>query len=193
MNSNSSIDNFDTINYKYNCHYCLITHVRPTPFVTDWYCESCYRLNKLYPPPPHTRAFATGATRDNDSQKLDYEGFISPLVDRRFAEYMHECRLRNVPEGQSIRSSDNWQKGMPLDSYAKSLVRHVTEFRLLHDGFLAWDDKNNPMNLEDVLCAIRFNVDGYLFELLKEKYARRTAGERVMPKLSQKPSFDPEV
>jgi hypothetical protein len=126
--------------------------------------------------PPVTKQFDTGATRDTDSNKLDYEGFISPLVEKRFAEYMHECRLRNIPEGQSIRSSDNWQKGIPLDSYAKSLVRHVQEFRLIHDGFEAIDEKGNVMSLENVLCAIRFNVDGYLFELLKGKN-----GQRPMP------------
>src|SRR2546421_13037312 len=65
-----------------------------------------------------TRQFDTGATRDADTGKLDYEGFISPLVDRRYAEYMHRCRLRNVPAGQTIRASDNWQKGIPVETYA---------------------------------------------------------------------------
>lgn len=119
-----------------------------------------------------TRVFATGATRDGDTGKLDYEGFISPLVDRRFAQYMHMCRTRNVPPGQTIRDSDNWQRGIPLDQYAKSLVRHVAEFRLLFDGYEVNDEKGQPMNLEDVLCAIRFNVDGYLFETLKGKLTK---------------------
>lgn len=150
-----------------------------------------------------TRQFETGATRDSDSSKLDYEGFISPLVDRRYAEYMHEYRLRNIPNGQTIRSSDNWQKGMPLESYAKSLVRHVNEFRLIFDGFEAFDEKGNKLFLEDVLCAIRFNVDGYLFELLKAKHGRTSGPEwrggadyragRPMPELSKGQSLDAQI
>jgi hypothetical protein len=116
-----------------------------------------------------TRLFETGATRDTDTGKLDYEGFISPIVDRRFAEYMHRCRTRNIPPGETLRASDNWQKGIPLDTYAKSLIRHVKEFHLIYDGFDAFDEKGNKMELEDVLCAIRFNVDGFLFETLKAR------------------------
>src|SRR5258706_14425825 len=111
-----------------------------------------------------TRTFTTGATRDVDNAKFDYEGFIPPLVDRRFAEYMHKCRLRNIPAGKTIRESDNWQKGIPQETYAKSLVRHVKEFQLIFDGYDAFDEKGTLLNLEDVLSAIRFNVDGYLFE-----------------------------
>lgn len=128
-----------------------------------------------------TRQFETGATRDTDKGKLEYEGFISPLVDRRFAEYMHKCRTRNVPEGQTLRDPDNWQKGIPIDTYASSLVRHVVEFRLIHDGFEAFDEKGNKMDLEDVLCAIRFNVDGYLFETVKRRLAASKLFQEPFP------------
>lgn len=123
-----------------------------------------------------TRAFDTGATRDTDSAKLDYEGFLSPLVLNAYAEYMHRCRLRNIPEGQAIRSSDNWQKGIPREVYAKSLIRHTVEFWLIHDGFEAHDEKGQQLTLEDVCCAILFNVSGYLFETLKTT-ARRPHDE----------------
>jgi len=116
-----------------------------------------------------TRQFETGATRDTDNTKIDPEGALSPLVDRRFADYMRECQTRNVPPGQAVRASDNWQKGIPLDSYAKSLVRHELDFRQLHDGFPVIDDKGNAVTLETALCAMLFNVKGYLFELLKAK------------------------
>jgi hypothetical protein len=39
----------------------------------------------------------TGATRNLDEDKLDYEGFLSPYVLRRFAAYMHEHR--KTPDG----------------------------------------------------------------------------------------------
>lgn len=114
-----------------------------------------------------TRQFKTGATRDTDTSKIDPEGAISPLVVRRFAQYMRECQTRNVPPGQTVRASDNWQKGIPFDSYAKSLARHHLDFGELHDGFPVTDDKGQPVTLEVALCAMLFNVQGYLFELLK--------------------------
>jgi hypothetical protein len=120
----------------------------------------------------HTREFTTGATRDSDADKLDYEGFISPLVSRAFAEYMHRCRTRNVPAGSVLRASDNWQKGIPQDTYAKSLIRHTQEFWLIQDGFEARDEKGQSLSLEDVCCAIMFNVQGFLFEELKTKASR---------------------
>ena len=112
------------------------------------------------------RKYESGATRDTDEGKLKYEGFISPLVEKRFAEYMHMHRKQ--PDG-TLRAADNWQRGIPLADYADSLVRHVQDFRLHVDGFAG--EAVSP-NIEDVLCAIRFNVDGFLFELLKKKAAR---------------------
>ena len=32
------------------------------------------------------RTFATGATRDTEVEKLDYEGFLSPVVLKAYAE-----------------------------------------------------------------------------------------------------------
>lgn len=108
------------------------------------------------------RKFNTGATRDLDDTKHDFEGFQSPLVNHRFAEYMTQHR---VQKDGSIRASDNWQKGIPLEAYIKSLVRHVEDLRLHHDGFgpLATE------SLENSLCAIIFNANGYLFETLKNR------------------------
>lgn len=114
-----------------------------------------------------TRQFQTGATRDTDNGKLDYEGFISPLVKRAYAKYMHKCRTRNVPEGQKLRDSDNWQKGIPQEVYAKSLIRHVEEFGIIFDGYVAYDEKGKEISLDDVLGAILFNAMGYWFENLK--------------------------
>ncbi len=111
-----------------------------------------------------TRLFETGATRDVDSSKLDYEGFISPAVLRRYAEYMHECRLRNIPPGETIRASDNWQKGIPREAYMKSLIRHTIEVWEQWDGETSGGDKVS----QTTLCAILFNVQGLLFEMLKE-------------------------
>ena len=113
-----------------------------------------------------TREFETGATRDSDDGKLDYEGFLSPLVLECFAKYMHEYRLRNVPSGSTIRASDNWQKGMPKSAYMKSLLRHVFE---------AWKQWRTTGGVDlDVMNAILFNVQGFMHECLKYKVTLTT-------------------
>lgn len=144
---------------------------------------------------PTTRQFLTGATRDGDTNKLDYEGFISPIVWVRFAEYMHKCRLRNIPAGETIRASDNWQKGIPLDQYVKSGLRHAIEWWLMHRGYPAKDEKGTILDLEEVLCAILFNVQGYLFELLESKDGSplRVRQERNVPGLPGCVSEYPKV
>ena len=101
------------------------------------------------------RVFETGATRDSDDGKLDYEGFISPLALQMFAEYMHKHRLQS--DG-GLRDSDNWQKGMPRNQYMKSLVRHVM------DLWRVWRSVSDTDELIDLLCAIMFNVQGLLHE-----------------------------
>lgn len=110
----------------------------------------------------YIRQFDTGATRNRDEDQLDYHGFLSPLARKRYAKYMHEHRRQ--ADG-SLRASDNWQKGIPTESYCSSLVRHVTDAELHQDGFPeeARDD------LETALCAVIFNAQGWLFELLKER------------------------
>lgn len=115
------------------------------------------------------RSFDTGATRDTEQGKLDYEGFFSPAVLKRRAEYMNKHRVQS--DG-TLRASDNWQKGIPLDVYYKSLKRHEHEAWSLHRA-----DRDDPMfdyldwsaDMEEALCGIMFNAEGYLHELLKEK------------------------
>jgi hypothetical protein len=106
------------------------------------------------------RKFDTGATRDNDTEKYDYEGFLSPQVHERFAAYMH--RHRKQADGE-LRASDNWQKGIPRDAYMKSMYRHFMEVWKAHRNLPAED-------LEESLCAMLFNVQGYLFETLNDPY-----------------------
>jgi len=110
------------------------------------------------------RTFETGATRDSDKGKLDYEGFFSPLVLQRRARYMH--RHRTQKDGQ-LRDSDNWQKGIDVDAYMKSLLRHSIDLWLIHRGYAVVGTEGESM--EELLCAVGFNSDGYLFELLTQK------------------------
>jgi hypothetical protein len=111
------------------------------------------------------REFKTGATRDSDNKKLDYEGFLSPIALKRYAEYLHKHRTQ--ADGQE-RDSDNWQKGMPIAVYMKSLLRHVIEMWTFHRETLeaGWSgDKTEQFR--DIICAVIFNAFGYLFEDLK--------------------------
>lgn len=109
------------------------------------------------------KKFDTGATRSSEAGKLDYEGFLSPLVLRRYAEYLNEHR---VQADGTLRDSDNWQKGIPKKNYVKSLIRHFMDLWLAHRGgqFLG-----GRKFLQDALCAIIFNAMGYLFEDLQEE------------------------
>lgn len=146
------------------------------------------------PSTPTVREFASGATRDVDNYKLDYEGFISPLVTLRYAQYMDRHRIQ--PDGK-LRDSDNWQRGIPLESYAKSLVRHVETLKLHHRGHTNCATES----LEDALCAIIFNASGYLLETLLAQNVASAPGavaplsDEAMRKLAQTlaPSRLPEI
>jgi hypothetical protein len=105
------------------------------------------------------REFESGAIRDTAVGKPDYEGYLSPLVLKRFGEYM--LKHQQLPDG-STRGSDNWQAGIPLNDYMKSGFRHFMEWWLSHRECEAVDE-------EEALCALMFNVMGYLHEVLKVK------------------------
>ncbi len=106
------------------------------------------------------RVFTTGATRDTDDGKLDFEGFLSPAVLEGFARYMHLNRFQTDGD---LRASDNWQKGIPIDAYMKSMWRHF---------FAVWKGyRNQEPELTD-LYALLFNVQGMIHELLKEDYGQ---------------------
>ena len=116
------------------------------------------------------RQFATGATRNSDDGKPDYEGFISPLVTRRFGQYMHKHRFQ--ADGK-VRASDNWQKGIPIKQYLKSGTRHWEDVRLIMDGYR---EIASERDIEEALCAMLFNVSGMIFELQKQQFLKETPG-----------------
>lgn len=110
------------------------------------------------------RIFSSGATRNDDSGKVDYDGFLSPLAIRRFGQYMHKHRKQ--ADGK-LRDSDNWQKGIPQEQYRKSLFRHFIDFWSMHRGWI--DTTESGEDMEELLCAILFNTQGLLHEIQKEK------------------------
>jgi len=106
------------------------------------------------------RQFETGATRNLDADKLDFEGFLSPLALEEFAKYMHKNR---VQADGNLRDSDNWQKGIPIDAYMSSMWRHFFDTWKRHRGLETHEDQISN------LCGLMFNVQGMLHELLKQK------------------------
>lgn len=106
------------------------------------------------PTAQQARQFPTGATRSDNRDKPDYRGYLSPLVIRRFGAYM----LAHQYGGQ--RASDNWKKGITKDAYLESAWRH----------FLDWWDGHEAGHVEEeTLCALLFNIQGFLHEQLKEQ------------------------
>ena len=119
------------------------------------------------------RTFDTGACRDLDETKPDYEGFLAPQVLCRFAEYMHKHRKTAA----GLRASDNWQKGIPKDSLMQSGLRHVMDWWLEHRGLVSRE------GVEEALCGVLFNANAYLLALLKERHymERKDAGKPDEP------------
>lgn len=122
------------------------------------------------------RTFDTGATRNADDNRLDYEGFLHPAVLKAFSEHMHVNRRQ--ADGQ-LRDSDNWQKGIPKDAYMKSMWRHFHEVWQLHRDTGTADIS--------ALSALLFNVMGYMFEELVE------TGEATRPDRESLPAQSAEV
>lgn len=121
---------------------------------------------------PLFRTFETGASRDLDDSKYDYEAFLSPYVLEAYAAYMHEKRL--MPDG-SLRDGDNWQKGIPLDAYMKSGWRHFMDWWAGHRK----NSKVAKEPLKVALLALLFNIMGYLHELLKAEHEASLASPQT--------------
>ena len=105
------------------------------------------------------RKFDTGATRDNDENKPDYEGFLSPIVIQAYGAYMLKHQVQADGE---VRPSDNWAKGIPMDAYMQSAWRHFLDLWLEHRGYGSRD------GIEEALGGLFFNIMGYWHEYLKE-------------------------
>lgn len=103
------------------------------------------------------RKFETGATRDTDTGKIDFEGFLSPVALEAYGVYMMNNQLQ--ADGK-LRASDNWQKGIPIEAYMKSAWRHF---------FTSWKHYRKGVDYTEDLCALMFNIQGLLHENLKEK------------------------
>ncbi len=130
------------------------------------------------------RQFDTGATRDTDLDKLDFEGFLSPLVIKRYAEYLNEHR---VQADGNLRDSDNWQQGIPIKVYMKSKWRHFVDCWMIFRGYGPVRDPkdNHIITMEEALCGEIFNASGHLHELLKEKLEPQKPQPETIPEVER--------
>ena len=110
------------------------------------------------------RTFESGATRDTAEGKLDFEGFLSPGVLHQFARYMNMNRLQS--DG-SLRTSDNWQKGISKSAYMKSAWRHFFEWWAAHRLCMSDPNAQDSVGYMAAMCGLLFNVMGYMHEWLK--------------------------
>lgn len=116
------------------------------------------------------REFGTGATRDTSVNKPAYGGFLCPRVLQAYGRYMNKHRKQS--DG-TLRDPDNWQHGIPRGVYFESLLRHVLDLWLYHRGLHPTDrDTGEELTLDDICCAIMFNIMGYLHEAIKAGESR---------------------
>jgi len=109
------------------------------------------------------REFGGGANRDTTDGKLDYVRALSPVVLRRYLQFLD--KHRKMPDG-TMRKFDNWKKGIPAGVYLSSLGRHFMDVWLLMHGFDA-EDNHGKVELDDALCGVLFNAMGMLHEHLR--------------------------
>ena len=120
------------------------------------------------------RQFESGATRDTAEGKPEYCGYLSPLVVKRFGEYM--LKHQTQADGET-RDADNWRKGIPISAYKQSLFRHWMDVWSRLEGY------GDDVDMEDSLCALLFNVQGILHEI---KDSQRYRPHETSDELAQK-------
>jgi len=109
------------------------------------------------------REFTDGAIRDTVEGKLSYVKGLSPIVLKRYLEYLDAHRTQ--ADGK-LRTFDNWKCGIPRDVYLDSLGRHFMDVWLLEYGFTA-EDNHGVVDIEGALCGVLFNTMGMLHEIIK--------------------------
>jgi len=103
--------------------------------------------------------FKTGAIRDSLDGKEDYLETISWTAMKRFAQYMTSKKAKY--------GVGNFKKGIPIESYEQSLVRHLQKY--LANKY----EKGNVEVGEDHLAAMRFNIDGIMHEEEQQKLTKK--------------------
>lgn len=106
------------------------------------------------------RSFTSGAIRDSEESKEDYTETISWTAFKRYAQYMTSKKKQY--------GGGNFKKGIPIDSYERSLIRHLQKYmeNKYEEGVVETDT--------DHLSAIVFNVFGIMHEQERERKKAKT-------------------
>lgn len=123
----------------------------------------CAKIPPVIAKTNEERKFDSGATRSGTADRYDPEAALCPRVLERYCAYVHSCN--RLADG-SVRTDDNWQSGIPLPVYMKGMWRHFLHAWARHRG-ASVQDPQAAKAIEDDLCALIFNAQGYLHELLK--------------------------
>lgn len=94
--------------------------------------------------------FSTGAIRDCNANKENYIETISWTAFKRYAKYM--------TGKATLYGQGNFKKGIPIESYEKSLVRHLQKYlENKYEGGMVETD-------QDHLSGMIFNIFGIMHE-----------------------------
>lgn len=96
------------------------------------------------------RKFESGAIRDTSNGKESYIETLSWTALKRYAQYMTAKKAKY--------GAGNFKKGIPIESYEESLVRHIQKY--LENKY----ENGNEEKGEDHLSAIIFNTFGIMHE-----------------------------
>lgn len=109
----------------------------------------------------HTK-FKSGAIRDVQEGKTDFTETISWTAFNRYAKYM--------TSKASKYGKGNFKKGIPTDSYERSLIRHLDKY--MRNKFENGDDEKD----EDHVSAIVFNAFGIMHNEEQAKLTQKPSG-----------------
>lgn len=104
-----------------------------------------------------TRTFESGAIRGNADDKENYIGAVSWIALKRITKYQNEA------EKKGGYSKGHWKKGIPIEEFEKSLMRHLQKYLANK-----YENANEEPEV-DHLAAAFFNLQGIIFEEEKEK------------------------
>ena len=115
------------------------------------------------------RNFDTGAIRDNDDSKINYQGALSPLVLEAYGAYIQKHSL--LPDG-TRRNNKNWQNLFGTHEEHRQVCiesawRHFIDLLMEHDGYDSRD------GLDEAIGGLLFNIQAYWFSVLKERKGGR--------------------
>lgn len=106
----------------------------------------------------------TGAIRNSDVDKINYQGALSPLVLEAYGAYIQKHSL--LPDG-TRRNNKNWQNLFGTHEEHRQVCiesawRHFLDVLMEHDGYESRD------GIDEALGGLMFNIQAYWFSLLKE-------------------------